>query len=253
MLHQLDFRDLPVEASSADIVFVDPPFGVNYQNPYTHNKHEVLEGDEEEFDYSELARISYRLLKMNRAAFFFTGWSTYPYHYPQVEAAGFKMKEPLVCQKRPSGTTDLAGSFQTNADWLIFGKKGKFKFRTTSLLRNKRAGTIPNKGRKPVPKWKKRFPSHWFGEEFPWSTENSRFQKTLTDLGAPCGHPTIKGLEFCKWVIQLTTVPGDLVVDLCAGSGTILLAAKQLGRRFLGCEIDERYVKLAQWRLENNV
>lgn len=163
------------------------------------------------------------------------------------------MKEPLVCQKRASGTTDLAGSFQTNADWLLYAYKGRFKFKTTQLLRNKRAGTIPNKGRKPVPEWKKRFPSHWFGKDFPRSTENPRFQKMLLEKGAPTTHPTIKGLEFCKWVIQLTTDPGDLVVDLCAGSGTTLLAAKQLGRRFLGCEIEERFVELARWRLANDV
>jgi site-specific DNA-methyltransferase (adenine-specific) len=252
MLHHLDFRSLAVGSNIADLVLVDPPFGVAYQNPYTHEKHEVLEGDEKPFDYGALAAVAYRLLKMDRAFYAFTGWSTYPYHFPQVEAAGFKMKEPLVCQKRASGTTDLEGSLQTNADWLLFGQKGRFKFRPTQLLRNKRAGTIPNKGRKPVPVWKRRFPSHWFGEEFPWSTENSQFQKKLLGLGAPCKHPTIKGLEFCKWVIQLTTDPGDLVVDLCAGSGTTLLAAKQLGRRYLGCEIDERFVALAQWRLEND-
>lgn len=253
MIHHTDFRDLEAEDASADLVFIDPPYGVSYQNPYTHSKHAVLKGDETLFDYGELARVAYRLLKPNRATLFFTGWSTYPYHFPQIEAAGFRMKEPLVCQKRASGTTDLDGSFQTNSDWLIFGHKGRFTFKPTKLMRNKRAGTIPNKGRRPVPEWKRRFPSHWFGKEFPYSTENSRFQKKLLDLGAPCTHPTIKGLEFCRWVIQLTTDPGDLVVDLCAGSGTILLAAKQLGRRYLGCEIDERYVGLTRWRLENDV
>jgi len=253
MLHQIDYRELEAEAESADLVFCDPPYGVRYQNPYTHTKHEILEGDEDSVDYGEIAQVGYRLLKQNTAIFLFTGWSVYPYHYPRVEAAGFKMKEPLVVQKRPSGTTDLKGAFQTNADWLIFGKKGRFQFKPTTLLRNKRAGTIPNKGRKPVPEWKRRFPSHWFGPEFPRSTENSSFQKKILDLGAPCAHPTIKGLDFCKWIIELTTVPGDLVVDLCAGSGTTLLAAKQLGRRFIGCEVDPKFVALAQWRLEHNV
>lgn len=253
MLYTADYRNLSAEESIADLVLVDPPYGVNYQNPYTHSKHEVLKGDEDSFDYGDLAKTAYKILKPNTAAFFFTGWVTYPYHFPQVEAAGFKMKEPLVCEKRPSGTTDLHGSFQTNADWLIFAHKGRFKFKATKLLRNKRAGTIPNKGRKPVPEWKKRFPSHWFGDQFPLSTENSRFQKKLTDMGAPCGHPTIKGLEFCLWIIQLTTDPGDLVVDLCAGSGTVLVAAKLLGRRYLGCEVDQRFVELAEWRLARGI
>lgn len=253
MLFRGDYRDLSIDPESVSLVFCDPPYGVGYQNQYTKNKHEVLKGDAEAFDYGELARFSHQILKPNSPILLFTSWSVYSDHYKQVEAAGFKMKEPLICQKRPSGTSDLLGSFQTNSDWLLFAHKGRFKFKETTLLRNKKAGVVSHPGRKPVPEFKTRFPSNWAGDQYPQASESSTFQKKLLSAGAPCTHPTIKGLEFCKWVIQLTTNPGDLVVDLCAGSGTTLLAAQQTGRAFLGCEVDPRFQDLIQWRLAHSV
>lgn len=237
----LDFLGCLADGS-VDAVITDPPYGVNYQNPYTQKKFDVLEGDAEEFSYEPLAEQAYRILKQDSAFFAYTGWSTYPRHFLDLRlSTKFQMKEPLVVQKRPSGTTDLEGSFQTNADWLLFAKKGNFKFRQTQLVRNKRAGTIPNKGRKPVPEFKHRFPSHWFGEEYPFSTENPALK---------VAHPTPKSVEFLSWLVQLTTDPGGVVVDPFMGSGSVALACKATGRKFLGCDVKEEFVALARTRLE---
>lgn len=50
-------------------------------------------------------------------------------------------------------------------------------------------------------------------------------------------------------IILSSTMPGDLVFDPFAGTGTTLVVAKQLGRRAVGVEIDPEYVKLVRWRL----
>ena len=162
-----------VPDASVSLVLTDPPFGIGYQNNYTHEMHEVMAGDDDEFDYVDLARQSFRVLRDDCAFFAYTGWSEYPLHYLDIEGAGFKMQEPLIVQKRPSGKTNLYGSFQSNADWLLFASKGAFKFRKTELLQNKRAGTVPNIGRKPVGKYKTRFPACWFGKGLPWSDRES--------------------------------------------------------------------------------
>jgi DNA modification methylase len=47
----------------------------------------------------------------------------------------------------------------------------------------------------------------------------------------------------------MTTDAGDVVVDPFAGTGTTLVAAKKLGRRYLGIEIDAGYVAIARERL----
>jgi site-specific DNA-methyltransferase (adenine-specific) len=63
------------------------------------------------------------------------------------------------------------------------------------------------------------------------------------------GHPTQKALEVMKWCIREFSQPGDLVLDPFAGSGTTLVAAHLLGRRFLGIEQDSEYLEIANKRL----
>lgn len=58
-------------------------------------------------------------------------------------------------------------------------------------------------------------------------------------------HPCPIPYELAKRIIETTTNKGDLIIDPFAGSGTILKAAKDLGRRYLGFEIDKEYYKYA--------
>jgi DNA modification methylase len=241
LIFNADYLDV-LQDQFANVVITDPPYGVNYQNNYTHNKFDKIENDGDRFSYYPWARRAYTCLADNSALLAYTGWSTYPQHFLELQEAGFAIKEPLIVQKRHSGTTDLYGSFQTNSDWLLFAHKGKFKFKPTQLLKNKRAGTIPNKGRKPVPEYKMRFPACWFGEKFPFSTENP---------AKKINHPTPKSVEFMQWLIQLTTNEGDVVLDPFMGSGTTLLAARAIGRRCIGIEISNKYCDLAISRLRN--
>lgn len=52
-----------------------------------------------------------------------------------------------------------------------------------------------------------------------------------------------------EFFIRLMTKEGDVVVDPFLGSGTTALAALKLGRRFLGIERNEEYVRLAEARI----
>ena len=54
-------------------------------------------------------------------------------------------------------------------------------------------------------------------------------------------HPCPIPYELAERIILLTTKEGDTVIDPFAGSGTVLLAAKNNGRKYLGYEIDETY------------
>ena len=62
-------------------------------------------------------------------------------------------------------------------------------------------------------------------------------------------HPTIKPLPLIKKLIINSSNKGDIVLDCFSGSGTTCAAAKELGRQFIGIEIDEEYHKISIDRL----
>jgi len=63
------------------------------------------------------------------------------------------------------------------------------------------------------------------------------------------GHETPKPEWLLRRIIEATSNPGDVVLDIFMGSGTTAVAAKKLGRRYFGCDISEDYVKMARERV----
>ena len=59
-------------------------------------------------------------------------------------------------------------------------------------------------------------------------------------------HPTQKPVGVLKKLIEVFTDPGDVVIDPCAGSGSTLRAAYEIGRSAYGFEIDKNFYKSAQ-------
>jgi site-specific DNA-methyltransferase (adenine-specific) len=64
------------------------------------------------------------------------------------------------------------------------------------------------------------------------------------------GHQTQKPLVLMEALVRDFTDPGDLILDAFAGSGTTGVAAKRLGRRFVGFERDEKYWRIAVKRID---
>ena len=66
-----------------------------------------------------------------------------------------------------------------------------------------------------------------------------------------CGkHPTQKPLNVIARAIQASTVPGAWILDPFAGSSTTGIAANLLHRRFLGIDMDERFLQMSKARKE---
>ena len=66
-------------------------------------------------------------------------------------------------------------------------------------------------------------------------------------------HPTAKNINLIKDLTYSHSKENDIVLDPFLGSGTTAVAAKQLKRNFIGIEINEKYCKIAQDRLKQEL
>lgn len=64
-------------------------------------------------------------------------------------------------------------------------------------------------------------------------------------------HPCPKPLPFMKWMVNKGSLEGETILDPFMGSGTTGVAALQLGRKFIGIELDPKYFNLACRRIED--
>ena len=62
-------------------------------------------------------------------------------------------------------------------------------------------------------------------------------------------HPVVFPLTLAEQLVKTFSQSDDLVLDPFCGSGQTLLAAKGCGRRYLGIEREEKYVRIALERL----
>jgi len=66
-------------------------------------------------------------------------------------------------------------------------------------------------------------------------------------------HPCARSLTYMRWLVGFYSQLSDVILDPFAGSGTTLVAAKNLGRRAIGIKIEERYCETAAKRLAQEV
>lgn len=76
-----------------------------------------------------------------------------------------------------------------------------------------------------------------------------RWNGMLREGNEPRFHPTQKPLVVMKWAIRQAPADCGLILDPFMGSGTTLVAAKNMGRRAIGIEAEEKYCEIAVERL----
>jgi site-specific DNA-methyltransferase (adenine-specific) len=209
--------------ASVDLLLIDPPYGAGTEVART----EVIEIRGEDWAVKEgwngpeifdkLPILFERLkpkLKPSAHAYIFTSWKVWDRLAPIVRKY-FEIKNCLIWDKGCGYLGELLGyNFMERHELILFATAGeKRKLNYT--------------GEKPT--------NIISGIKSPYNVKRL--------------HPTEKPVELCKLLISYSTVEGETVLDCFAGCGSTLAAAEELGRNWVGIEIDPKWHELAKARI----
>ncbi|OXU14740.1 Modification methylase DpnIIB [Sedimentisphaera salicampi] len=94
-----------------------------------------------------------------------------------------------------------------------------------------------------------------FNYEIAKSLNNGKQMRNLWEINAQrhkTKHPTEKPEKLLERIILIGSNEGDTILDPFTGSGTTGVVAQNLGRNFIGIEIDDFYIKMAEDRIKNS-
>ena len=227
----------------ADLVFVDPPYNISKQFNGSNFSARSLDAYEE-WLAGWLPKLP-RLLKPNGSLYLCGDWrSSSAIH--RLAQRYFVVRNRITWE-REKGRGARANWKNASEDIWFCTHSDDYVFNVDAVKLTRRV-LAPYTDENGTPK-------DWQG------TDTGRFRLThpsnlWTDLTVPfwsmpenTDHPTQKPEKLLAKVILASTNPGAVVFDPFLGSGTTSVAAKKLGRRYVGIEIEREYCCLAEKRL----
>jgi DNA modification methylase len=199
----------------ADMVFTDPPYGVNYDGGHaTDKRREKLKGDESEALYSPACHMAFDHTKTGAAFYLWHAGVKGFQAAAAAAAAGWEIRSELIWNKNMAQFGAIGAQYkQKHEPFYYCFKKGKAP--------------------------------QWYGannEVTVWDVSRSSKNEF---------HPTQKPVELGTKAMVNSSKEGDIVLDLFLGSGSTLIAAEMTGRVCYGLEIDPKYCDVIVQRWEN--
>jgi len=233
---------------SVDLIFADPPYNLSNDGFTCHAGRRVCvnkgewdrsKGFEEDFEFQyKWIEKCRRVLKPNG-----TIWISGTYH--SIYMCGFALQQQgwhiinEICWYKPNASPNLScRMFTASHETLIWAKKEKSARHTFNYQLSKNGNWDEDFLKKPG----KQMRSVWaIPTPKSWEKRYGR-------------HPTQKPEALLKRIILLSSNPKDIVLDPFCGSGTTGVVAVRYGRRFVGIDFVEEYLKkLAIPRIEDEV
>lgn len=198
-----------------DLIVSDPPYLINYRtNRRTNKDHDFctpIQNDDNPELIRDYLKECYRILRQDSAFYCFTSERTAAFFEEEAVRAGFKLKNSIVWVKNAWTAGDLQAAFGFQYEVILLFNKGR------AILQGKRTGDV-------------------------WSVPRVAGKQQV--------HQNQKPVELIERCIEYHSKPGDIVFDGFMGSGTTAIAARNLGRRFLGYEIEPKYFELITNRMK---
>ena len=235
-----------IEPKSVDMIFADPPYFLS-SGGVTCQSGKQVSVDKGEWDYSKTIedRIKYhrKWIALCREALKDNGTimisSTLHSVYAigvALELEGYSIINNIIWRKTNPAPNLACRCFTHSTETVIWArkqltlkKKGKHYF-------NYEAMKDENGG--------KQMKDVWEFEE-PEIIEIATAPKSEKKFGK---HPTQKPVKLLERLITATSKENDLILDPFNGSGTTGIVAAQLGRKYIGIEIDKEYLELTKKR-----
>ena len=207
--------DLPNEIHC---IITDPPYGVDFQSNSVRRGASTRYNDKIDDDdnpvvavarFKEVMEQIIPKLVEDADVYVFTAWQVYPLWAEAVRELGLELKQVLIWEKGYPGMGDLECNWGCGYEMILYCKKGN----------------------RPVA---------------------YRRRAVITIDRVPAGkniHPTEKPVALLEMLVEMSTNPGELVVDPYAGSGSTIWAAQRLGRLGIGIEKRQDYANAANERL----
>lgn len=212
-IHQMDCLDglRKMEAESVDLVLTDPPYGISYQSAWRTDKKDRFDMVANDGQpFVWWLYDAFRVLKNGGGLVCFCRWDVQEDFAKAIQWAGFSIKSQVIWDREAHGLGDLKAAFAPQHDVVWFAVKGKFEFK------NGRPKSVV------------------------------RAMRVSADKMV---HPTEKPVELMKYFVEKLSSPGDMVLDPFMGSGATAVACQQTSRNYVGFEINDEYVKVAERRL----
>ena len=214
-----------LDAASVDLILTDPPYTISRDTGFSKVKNGVQrfavsmdfgDWDKKQIDLKLLCQESYRVLRKGGTAIvWYDLWKIGEVHVA-MEAAKFKMIRLIQWEKTNPVPLNQSATYLSNS---------------------REVAVVGVKEGKPI---------------FKGKYHNGVYRAPIPRHNGKRIHPTQKPLDLFTELVEMHSNSGDLVIDPFVGSGTTAAASLRTGRRFLGCDIDQKYVKLAQERIRND-
>lgn len=228
-----------LESESIDLIFADPPYNIG------KNFDGLVENwlEEEFLDWTyQWINECHRLLKPNGTFYLMNSTENMPYLDMKCRKS-FYVKSRIVWTYDSSGVQakNYFGSMYEPIIMLTKHEKN-YTFNSEDIMIEAKTGStrqlIDYRKDPPQPYNKKKVPGNV------WNFARVRFRMQEYE-----NHPTQKPEALLERIILASSNTGDLVLDPFSGSFSTCAVAKRLGRKSIGIEINEEYVKIGIRRL----
>jgi site-specific DNA-methyltransferase (cytosine-N4-specific) len=243
----IDFlRSLP--RNSVDMICVDPPYNLR-------------KGTWDDFPSKGAFLAFTRNWIANALAVLVPGGSFYVFNTPEnaahilvhCQSLGLELRNWITWDKRDGFTSTKSRFVPTQETILYFVKPGAPATFNADAVRQPYAShqRIAAATRKGILKDGKRWFPNPAGKLCTdvWHVVSERHRTKVNGRTQKSTHPTQKPVELIERIVLASTKPDGIVLDFFAGSGTTAVAAIGLGRRFVGCDSDAKYVALSNNRI----